>query len=128
MLTFTPRKVDVSRAVRFIAETTQQNAVIVMEAVGQAMLQWLETRGPETRGWTARSASGLAESYSYKVRKIPGGARLMLRNSKFYGMILEQRDGLFVLTGVTDPGGPVEQKLAEVVAKIAPSMRIVRAG
>jgi len=57
--------------------------------------------------------------------RLPNGAVLTLSNSMGYAGTLEKRDGYYVLKGVTDPGGPLEQELRAAIARIAPSWRVV---
>ena len=120
------RKPDWRGVVQSLVPVVKTRILAVLEEVGKEMVDWLKSLPPQERGWIARSPHGLADSYEYEVVETSSGVKLVLRNTKFYAAILEHRDGLFVLTGVTDPGGPVEQKLAEVCARIAPDIKVVR--
>jgi hypothetical protein len=75
---------------------------------------------PAHPGHWADVTGQLALSYSYEVRRTFGGIELVLKNNAEYAMALEAHDGYFVLTGVTEPGGPAEQALRRAVAEIAP--------
>lgn len=77
-------------------------------------------------GHWADVTSQLALSYEGEVQRIPGGARLILRNGAEYAAALEARDGFFVLSGVAEAGGPIDQALAVVVPRVAPGMHLER--
>jgi hypothetical protein len=59
----------------------------------------------------------LAASYSSSARATTRGAMLTLKNSAAYAVELEKHDGYWVLTGVTDAGGPVDQSIAKLSAQ-----------
>lgn len=88
---------------------------------------WPSRKGPERPAhpghWSDRTGQ-LAAGYDAAVEKIPGGARLTLSNFAEYAVYLEARNGYFVLSGVTDPGGPVEEQLRRAVAAIAPGWTV----
>lgn len=140
MLTLSVRKPDWQKAIQGLAVETEQKIRLVMEAVAVETIAYLkshtaERRPPARRGGPLRPAhpghwadvtGQLVNSYAWEVNPIDGGTRLVLRNDAEYAVYLEARDGFFVLSGVTDPGGPVEEALVEVCAKIAPEFRVVR--
>lgn len=68
-------------------------------------------------GW-ADISGDLARGYGWEVYGTPSGAVLRLYNMMDYAAALEAKEGYFVLSGVTDPGGPVEQALREVGARL----------
>lgn len=76
-------------------------------------------------GW-ADVSSDLAASYAYTIEPMAGGWALVLTNGMAYAAALEARDGFWVLSGVADPGGPVEVALRKAVAVLAPDWTIVR--
>lgn len=49
---------------------------------------------------------------------------LRLINGMEYAAELEARDGYWVLSGVADPGGPLESALRTVLARLAPDMEV----
>jgi hypothetical protein len=98
---------------------------LVMEAVGTETVAYLKGLTQEQRGW-ATITGELAAGYAFEVTQVDGGARLTLRNDVDYAIYLEAKHGFFVLSGVLDPGGPVEQALVEVCARIAPEFQVVR--
>lgn len=75
-------------------------------------------------GW-ADITGDLARAYAYKVEVATDGATLTLSNSMSYAAALEAKDGYFVLSGVADPGGPVEQEIRRLIGKLAPEWEIV---
>jgi hypothetical protein len=64
-------------------------------------------------GHWADVTTRLVQGYRYEVE---GSDTLVLRNDVEYAAYLEQREGFWVLSGVTDPGGPVEQAIIEAAA------------
>lgn len=111
----------------------------VMELIGVRTIEYLkslttEVRPPATRGggdrfahpghWADRSGH-LANSYAWAVEEGPDGFTLRLTNSADYAIQLEQRDGFFVLSGVTDRGGPMQEALRQAVAEVAPSWQVI---
>lgn len=74
-------------------------------------------------GW-ADITSNLANAYRFEVRPNGKGWTLAFINSMEYAAYLEAHDGYFVLSGVTDPGGPVEQAMRQVLAEVAPNWEI----
>lgn len=126
LLTFKVRQPDWQKVIQgAVAPLVDDRIRIVFEAVGAEMFAWLKSLSKEERGW-ASITGHLADSYQPpKVEKIKDGWRLTLANTAYYSVFLEARDGMMVLSGVTDPGGPFEQKLREVCAEIAPEFIIV---
>ncbi len=126
MLNLTVRQPDWAKVIQAsVAPAVDDKIRLVFEAVGTAMFDWLNSLSKEERGW-ASITGHLADSYQPpKVEKIKDGWRLTLANTAFYSVFLEARDGKFVLSGVTDPGGPFEQKLREVCAEVAPEFIVV---
>jgi hypothetical protein len=139
MLQFSVRKPDVQKAVADLKVSIEEKARLVLEAVGVEVIAYLKSitdeRRPPARGGLAErfahpghwaDVTGiLANSYGWEIVKIPGGWRLVLYNTAEYAIHLEHKEGFFVLSGVADPGGPVEEAVAEVVPRVAPGMRVV---
>lgn len=108
----------------------------LLEATGIKTVAFLrsftdKTRPPIRSGGAPRPAhpgewgdiSGqLALSYGYIIGQTTAGSgwRLVLVNGAEYAAALEARDGFYVLSGVTDRGGPVETALRQAVQEIAP--------
>jgi hypothetical protein len=126
MISVRVRQPDWKGVIEGLVPPLKKDAANMLEEVGQAMVSWLESRTAAERGWIAREPGGLANSFFYRVTETPQGAKLRIGNSKFYAVILEHRDGLFVVHGITDPGGPVEEKLTEIGKQYG--MRVVRSG
>jgi len=125
MLTLTVGKPEWQKAVAAIALTTEAKARLIVESVGKETVAYLKSRTEQDRGWVNRSGE-LARSYRYSVAEVLGGAALTLYADADHAIYLEARDGLFVLNGITDRGGPIEQALREVCAAIAPEFTVVR--
>ena len=126
---------ELARVERDTSEKIRQ----LLEAVGILTVAFLrsftsETRPPVRGANTPRPAhpghwadiSGhLALSYDKEVKQSEGGGWLLeLSNSAEYAAALEARDGFFVLSGVTDRGGPVEEAVRRAVAQVAPDWTV----
>lgn len=80
--------------------------------------------GPTHPGGWRDVTGNLALAYAFQVESNAAGATLIFTNHMEYAAALEARDGLWVLRGVTDPGGPLDRKLREVLPKVAPGWEI----
>ncbi len=89
---------------------------------------WPDPQGPPRQAhpgeWADRSGQ-LAASYGFEVVRTATSVTLRLTNDAEYAFWVEVMDGYFVLSGVTDPGGPVEQAFRTIAARLAPDMAIV---
>ena len=127
------------QALRTAEMEEQRKIELLLEAVGAETVAFLRTLTAETRpgvrpgeparrahpgGW-ADITGNLANAYAYEVQRIPDGATLVLSNSMEYSAVLEIRDGYFVLRGVTDPGGPLEQALRRAIPQVAPGWTVL---
>ena len=120
----------------------KNSAGVVLHLTGEDVVKYLkswtdERRPPASPGGPDRPAhpghwadvtTTLREGYEGTVTRLGEGWRLTLRNPTPYASYLEDRNGFFVLSGVADPGGPVEQALIEVAARVAPTWRVVLTG
>lgn len=117
----------------------RQKLALVLQRVGIETIAYLrslttEMRPPARRfpgaplggmrrahpGHWADVSSQLALAYSWEVEERGDEVVLALRNSAEHAVFVEARDGFFVLSGVADAGGPVEQALRKVIPEIAP--------
>ena len=132
---------DLTASIARMRWSTEDKIFRVLQMVGINTIAYLRSftarRSPPVRrgegsraqhpgGW-ADVTSNLANAYTWKVTRDEGGATLVLSNSMEYAAYLEARDGFFVLRGVAEPGGPVEQALKEAAAVVAPGW-VVRYG
>ena len=85
-----------------------------------------ETGRPAHPGHWADVRGTLALGYQWSVDPVGSGAILTLSNPVEYAAALEARDGYFVLGGVMDPGGPVEQAIERAAALVAPTWQFRR--
>jgi hypothetical protein len=76
-------------------------------------------------GW-ADVTGNLAASYGHDVNHGADSVELELRNTMEYARHLDQRDGYFVLSGVTEAGGPLEQAIERTLPAIDPEWRLER--
>lgn len=79
----------------------------------------LDTRPRHPGGWADKSGK-LAESYGYEVVAVRNGVALTILNTDRKATLIEARDGYFVVSGVTEAGGPVDRALREAIAELAP--------
>lgn len=70
-------------------------------------------------GWADRTGE-TADSFSYRIERRGPGWRLVIENDSRAAVELEEMDGIFVVSGVADPGGPVEQAMRAAVDEVAP--------
>ena len=117
-----------------LVRAAMSNARAIMEQVGADVIGYLksltsEIRPPERDGgperhahpghWADAGDGDLAASYSYEVQADARQVILILRNTSAHAVYLEMHEGFFVLRGVADPGGPVEQAMRRAVAQRA---------
>lgn len=74
-------------------------------------------------GWADRTGT-LADSYDYQVDRDTGVWRLVFFNTARHAHLIEARDGLFVVRGTADPGGPIQQAFQQAVREMAPEWEI----
>jgi hypothetical protein len=146
MIAYSVDQPDWARQIEVLAIDAAEKMALVAEAIGVETIAYFRSltnemrppaRVPGTKATTGvrRAHPGhwadvtgqLAASYDHEVERV-GKAEvvLSLKNYAEYAAHLEARDGFFVLSGVTDPGGPVEQALRRAVAKHAPGWEIRR--
>jgi hypothetical protein len=138
MLQLSVRQPDWQKAIQDLAVAEREKIRLVLESVGAETIAHLKSitdeRRPPARGtlgerfahpghW-ADVTGVLANSYGWEIQPTENGWRLILSNTAEYAIHLEARHGFFVLTGVADPGGPVEEALKDVASKIAPSWSV----
>lgn len=129
MIGLVAKPINWDTAIRGQAQAAQDKVVLILEKVGEVMVTYLEGLTEEQRGWVSRHGTAmgsLAGSYGSEVTPIPGGARLGIKNDAEHAAYVEAIDGMMVVHGIMDPGGPVEQKLVEVCAEFAPEWTVVR--
>lgn len=98
------------------------------ELIAERQAPWPDPAGPgrqERRGHWADRSGELARSYRVEVERDSQSVRLVLRNDSDHAFWVEVMDGLFVLSGVLEPGGPVDHAFREIAARVAPDFEIV---
>lgn len=70
-------------------------------------------------GWGDKTFN-LRDSYFWEVQREPGHWVLLVGNTAPHAHLIEAIDGMFVVRGITEPGGPVEAALRQAVQEIAP--------
>lgn len=87
-------------------------------------VRWTGPRRAHPGHW-ADITSQLVNSYGGVVQiQGRGTVILILWNTAEYALYLDRKKGFFVLRGVTDPGGPVEDALEAAVRIIAPDWSV----
>jgi hypothetical protein len=120
----------------------KQKLILILQMVGMQTIAYLRSLTSEMRppgrkpsgiktgvrrahpGHWADLSGQLANAYSWEVIDRGNEVVLVLRNSAEYAMWLELRDGFFVLSGVTEPGGPVMKALEVIVPQVAPGWSV----
>jgi hypothetical protein len=129
----------VDETIRELEIDAKDRLVILMQEIGELTLEYLRSfttefappirpGDPARRrhpGYWADRSGDLARAYDYVVSPAGDGVNLVFANDMPYAAELEARDGYFVLSGVTDKGGPVEQAMRAAVAKVAPDWEVV---
>ncbi len=118
---------DVTLKIRQLMEYIGTETVAYLRSYTALMAPPIRPGDPERRRhpgyWSDRSGA-LAGAYDHEVSQSARGWTLTLTNSMEYAATLEARDGYYVLSGVADPGGPVEQAMRRAVAIIAPDWTV----
>jgi hypothetical protein len=130
---------DYVRRIAAVQMDTVEKITLVLEQVGIETIAYLrsltnEIRPPVKEGdaerrahpghWADRSGQ-LAGAYSWEIeRRGRTEMALIFRNTAEHAMWLEVKEGFFVLHGVTEPGGPVQQALKKVIPQIAPGWTV----
>lgn len=118
----------------------EDKVLLMLDEIGQLTVEYLQSTTTERRppaypdqsfryahpGHWADISGVLAGAYRYEVTEAEFRLALINDDPGGYGAILERRNGFWVLTGVTDPGGPVEKAMRQAIGTIAPDWTIVR--
>jgi hypothetical protein len=139
LLKFSTDNPDLGPMLLELEQDTRTRIIMVLEAIGLETIAYLRSKTKEMRppvragrkprpahpGHWADVTGQLVNSYSYRVENLPHGVSLVFENSAEYAAALEAKEGYFVLSGVADPGGPVDQALRRIVPIIAPDWTII---
>lgn len=102
----------------------------LLERVGQRVVELLagfmaertrDGRRKHPGGWADRTGR-MAESYEYEVERTSNGWSLTILNTAWYAAIVEAKEGLFVVRGVAEKGGPVHRAFREALRELAPHL------
>jgi hypothetical protein len=74
-------------------------------------------------GWSDVTGN-MVNAFAFEIQDGPEQLALIFTNSMEYAAMVEARDGLFVLKGITDKGGPVDKALRRAIDAIAPGMEL----
>lgn len=140
-LKFVAAEPDVVSAIEALQADATDKIEVILQLVGAQTIAYLrslteEIRPPAFRGGPMRRAhpghwadvtGELAREYSWEVERPGDDVVLVLRNDSGHAVWVEIREGFFVLSGVAEPGGPVEAALKAVIPRVAPGW-VVRLG
>jgi hypothetical protein len=117
-----------------IEASTYDKALLMLRETGELTVEYLKSETSERRPpyyaggpwrlahpghWADRSET-LRDAYRYTVEIAPPKLNMINDDPGGYGALLEKRVGFFVLSGVTDPGGPLEKALQRAMGVVAP--------
>ena len=126
-----------AESIKAIEVDTEAKILLMLDEIGRTTVEYLRSitgeqappiypggsfRYAHPGHWADRSGL-LAASYRYEVNRAAFRLAIINDDPGGYGVYLERRVGFWVLTGVTDPGGPVEQALLQAMAVIAPDWK-----
>jgi hypothetical protein len=137
MLSITAPPPDLEPAIIRIKRQVMVNTKGVLEAVGEAVVLYLrsltsEIRPPAYVGGPERQAhpghwadvtGELAARYKWSVITLGFHVQLMISNDSGHAAKLELLEGFFVLSGIEEPGGPIDMAFAAVIPVVAPGMQ-----
>lgn len=66
----------------------------------------------------------LVDGYYARTEKVDAGWQLTLGNKSGHAGYVEAKDGYFVISGVMDPGGPVDKAIRKAFRRLNPSWKI----
>lgn len=144
---------DNAKKMLLVLETVGLDTVVYLRSLTGEMRPPVRKGEPPRRahpGHWADISSNLANAYRFEIwagsqkvrwmnegrevsvagaivntKDLKGPYTLMMINDMEYAAYLEAREGYFVLSGVTNPGGPLEKALRRVVRQI-PGWRLER--
>lgn len=85
----------------------------------------VRARGPFHPGHWADRTRKLRDSYGYSVSRVSRGWALIIYNQAPHAHLVEERDGFYVVRGVTAKGGPVDRALGQALRELAPEWKKV---
>lgn len=124
----------VAETIRQIEVDTGAKVLLLLDEIGQLTVEYLQSITSERRPpvypdqsfryahpghWADRSGD-LAAAYRYEVDGQRFRLTIINDDPGGYGAILEARVGFFVVTGVTNAGGPVEKAMQRAIQIVAP--------
>lgn len=138
MITAIALPMEVTAAVAELEASTLDKVEALANLIGASTIAYLqsytdEMRPPIHKGDPQRLAhpghwgdvtTNLKKGYRYAVERVGGQVQLTLANDVEYAATLEQREGFWVLTGVADPGGPVEQAILQAAGEVGLEVQV----
>lgn len=109
-----------------IREKQRAHVRQVLERVGALTVEFLQSFTGETKGrgrrmhpgrWADRSGN-LSRGYGFQVLEDADSFILRIQNTAKHAHLIEARDGLFVVRGAAEPGGPVQEALRRAVREL----------
>jgi len=141
---------DLRQFIKNIEQSTDQTVQDILEFVRVDMLRYLKDytdvmRPPDFRvsyyggdpkaprpahpgGW-ANISKELMKGYKAEVtRNAVGNHVLTIRNDSPAAVFVEAKEGFFVVTGIMEPGGPVDWSLRRAIKRLAPGWKVTAPG
>jgi hypothetical protein len=132
-------KADTQGVFAEIAVAINGEILQLLELVGKRTIEYLKSLTDEARppasgqtatryahpGHWADVTGELAASYGWRISNAGDTPVLELYNMSGHAVYLEGHDGYFVLTGITDPDGPLDEIIRRAAAEIAPEWRVI---
>lgn len=102
----------------------------VLERVGARTVELLQSyvgmneegRRTHPGGWADRRGD-MVEGYGFEVDQTSGGWALTVYNTDKQAHLVEALEGLFVIRGIMDKGGPVSKALKQAFQELAPEWK-----
>lgn len=76
-------------------------------------------------GHWADITGDLKAKYGYRVKRTRNSVRLEIFNESEHAVYVEAMDGFFVVKGMADAQGPIDQRLRAVLRQIAPNWKVM---
>lgn len=137
MIKFSFSEPNISEGLNEIEEDALERGRLLLEMAGAETVAYLRSltdrmqppvrkaEGPRPAhpGNWADITGDLARGYGYTVDKGVDHVDLTLWNREDYAAALEAKDGYYVLSGVAEPGGPLDAAIREAAPRIGLEVR-----
>lgn len=130
--------IDLKALIPNIRRKVLAQAHVILDQAGAELMQYLTSytsemvpgreKGASPRpahpgGWGDVSGD-LMQEYFYEVEDMGAGPRLKVGNHSEHAVYVEARDGFLVVSGLFEPGGPLEDAVRHAVAAVNAEWKI----